>query len=157
MKRSLGYLPWIFAAMIGLGALDALLSGRDLSRLFLELEAGGGGLQHPVMPWLQRLVSVFLLVAVAERIANHVTLRKHLPSPALTGAYLFYWSCTVAATALFGSHPQLSHEFLYTVAIGSAVLLASGIERDRILQTSRDALFILMLAGVLLIPIQPSL
>ena len=32
-RAPLGYLNWIFAAMIGLGALDVLLSGRDLSRV----------------------------------------------------------------------------------------------------------------------------
>ncbi|HSH88375.1 MAG TPA: O-antigen ligase family protein [Ramlibacter sp.] len=156
-SRSLGYLHWIFAAMIGIGALDVLLSGRDLSRIFLALEAGYGGGQHPIMPWIQRLVSVLLLVAVTERVSNHFRLGRHMPSPALTAAYLLYWTCTVALTAFFGTHRQISHEYLYTLALGGAVLLASSAERDRIIDMSRDALYILILAGLVLIPIQPSL
>jgi len=155
-RASPGYLNWVFAAMIGLGALDVLLSGRNLSALFMEL-ASGAGSQHPITPWLQRLVSILLLLAVAERVAHHVTLRKRMPSTALAGAYFLFWFCTVAATALFGSHPQLSHEYLYTVAIGGAVLLASVAERDRILDTARNTLVIVLAAGVILIPINPAL
>lgn len=157
MNRSLGYLSWIFVAMLGLGALDVLLSGRNLSLIFLELASGSGGSQHPIMPWVQRFVSVLLLAAVAERIHHHFSLHRRLPSPALAGAFLLYWLCTVAATALFGSHPQISHEYLYTLAIGGAVMLATSAERDKILVASRNALFLFLLVGVLLIPVNPAL
>ncbi|WP_048440573.1 O-antigen ligase [Caenimonas sp. SL110] len=153
-----GYLHWIIAAMIALGAIDVLLSGRDLSTLFLDLASGAGsGSRHAITPWLQRLVSVLLMIAVAERIANHIMLHRRMPSALLTAAYVTYWLCTVAATALLSAHPQVSHEYLYTIAIGGAVLLATAAERDRILDTARDALVILLAAGALLIPVNPSL
>ncbi|MES2634773.1 MAG: O-antigen ligase family protein [Pseudomonadota bacterium] len=155
-RDSTGYLHWIIAAMIGLGAIDVLLSGRNLSALFLEL-ANGSGSRHAITPWLQRLVSVLLMIAVAERLVHHYKLKRGLPSPLLAAAYLTYWVCTVATTALFSAHPQISHEYLYTIAIGGAVMLATVAERDRILETARDALVILLAAGVLLIPVNPSL
>ncbi|MES2784454.1 MAG: O-antigen ligase family protein [Pseudomonadota bacterium] len=155
---STGYLNWIIAAMIVLGAVDVLLSGRDLSSLFRELASGAGsGSRHPITPWLQRLVSVLLMVAVAERIANHFKRHRRVPSPMLLAAYLVYWFCTVAATALLSAHPQISHEYLYTIAIGSAVLLATVAERDRILETARDALVAVLAVSVLLVPLNPSL
>ncbi len=155
---STGYLNWIIAAMIMLGAVDVLLSGRDLSSLFRELASGAGsGSRHPITPWLQRLVSVLLMVAVAERIANHFKLHRRIPSPMLLAAYFTYWLCTVAATAVLSSHPQISHEYLYTIAIGGAVLLATVTERDRILETARDALVLVLTVSVMLIALNPSL
>jgi O-antigen ligase len=156
MKRTIGFLHWIFPAMLMVVALTALLSGRDLSQLFSEL-AGGGGTLHPAVPWAQRLVSVILIAACAERIINHVSLHKQMPSPLLAGAFLFYWLCSVAAPAFFGTHPQIAHEYLYPLLFGFAALLTTVPEREKILDASRNALFVFILLGVALIPVMPSL
>ena len=156
MKRTIGFLHWIFPAMLTVVALSALLSGRDLSQLFSEL-AGAGGTVHPVVPWAQRLVSVILIAACAERIVNHAASHKHMPSPLLTGAFLLYWLCSVAAPAFFGTHPQIAHEYLYPLLFGFAALLTTVPEREKILDASRNALFLFILMGVALIPVMPSL
>jgi len=155
VKQRLGFLHWVFPAMLAVVALAALLSGRDLSQAFLDL-AKGGGTMHPAVIWAQRLVSVVLLLASGERIITHLTLHKHMPSPVLTVTFIGYWFTTVVTSALFGSHPGISHEYFYPAVFGFAGLLATVPERDRILDTSRNALLIFILAGVLLIPVMPQ-
>jgi len=71
--------------------------------------------------------------------------------------FVAYWLATVAAPAFLGAHPRLSHEYLYTLAIGFAAVLVTASEVDRILNASRTALFWFVTAGVLLIPVMPSM
>jgi O-antigen ligase len=157
MTRSTGFLHWVLPAMIGLGALAVLLSGRDLSLMFSELAAADSGVRHPIIVWGQRGVSLLLMAAAAERVLSHVTHKQPLPSPILAWTFVVYWLCTVAAPALFGSHPNISHEYLYTLVIGFAVVLTTAREGDKLLDTARNALFVFMLAGVALIPVMPSM
>ncbi|MDB5870802.1 MAG: putative rane protein [Ramlibacter sp.] len=157
LSRSNGFLHWVLPAMLALVAVGALLSGRDMSLIFQELAADTGGYQGPVVVWGQRLVSVLLLAAAGERIFKHVTLHKQLPSPALTGAFVVYWAATVATPAIFGSHPQLAHEYLYALVLGFAVLLVSQGEGDRVLRAARDALLLFIVAGLLLVPVLPAM
>ena len=153
MKRGhTSFLPWMLPAMLGLVALTTLLSGRDLSQLFAELQSGADMVRHPIVVWAQRGVSVLLLAISAERIVSHVVLRKHLPSTVLALVFLAYWLATVAFPAVFGSHPLVAHEYLYTLVIGLAAVLAGPAEFDRILGAARNALFAFLLAGFLLIP-----
>ena len=136
-----GFLHWVMPAMLGMVALSALMSGRDLSQTFIELMSAGEPARGVVVVWAQRLVSVLLVGAAAERVINHVAQHRHLPSPTLAIAFIFYWMATVAAPAFLGSHPLLSHEYLYTLVIGFAALLVTGSEVDRILSAARTALF----------------
>jgi O-antigen ligase len=156
VKQRAGFLHWVFPAMLGVVALTTLLSGRDLSQTFLEL-ADGGGVVHPLVPWAQRVVSIILLLAAGERIASHIALHKHMPSPILSVAFIGYWFTTVATSALFGSHRQISHEYLYPLILGCAGLLATVPERDRIIDSTRTALFWFLLAGALLVPVLPAM
>jgi O-antigen ligase len=156
MKQRSGFLHWVFPAMLAVVALTALLSGRDLSRTFIEL-ADGGAVLHPAVPWAQRLVSLILLAAAGERIANHLASHQPMPSPILTVTFIGYWFTTVAMSALFGSHPGISHEYLYPVILGCAGLLTTVPERDRIIEASRTALLLFLLAGALLVPVLPSM
>jgi O-antigen ligase len=88
---------------------------------------------------------------------SHLALHKHMPSPILTVTFIGYWLTTVVMSALFGSHPQLSHEYLYPLIFGCACLLATPPERDRVIDALRTALFLFFLAGALVIPVLPSL
>lgn len=156
MKRTNGFLHWVFPAMLIVVALSPLLSGRDLSQNFNEL-AGSGGIQHPALPWIQRVVSLILVAASAERIFNHFASHRRMPSPVLTTAFVTYWLCTVAAPAFLGTHPLIAHEYLYPLIFGLAALLTTVPEREKILGASRNALLLFILAGVLLIPVTPTL
>jgi O-antigen ligase len=151
MTRSSGFLHWMLPAMLGLVALTTLVSGRDLSQLFAELQAADI-VRHPIVAWAQRGVSVFLLAVSAERIFSHIVLRKHLPSAVLALVFLAYWLATVAFPAVFGSHPLIAHEYLYTLVIGIAAVLAGPAEFDKVVGAARNALFAFLLAGFLLIP-----
>jgi O-antigen ligase len=154
--RSEGFLQWVLPAMLSLGAITVLLSGRDLSKMFLDLQSGAVPM-HPAVPWLQRIVSLILVVVAVERLASHVAQRKHVPSPLLAWVFLVYWLATVAVPAFFGSHPQISHEYLYPLLIGMAGLVATEHERGQVVDAARTALFLFLLAGIALVPIDPSL
>jgi O-antigen ligase len=156
MRRGDGFLHWVFPAMLAVVALGALLSGRNLSQMFLDLQSGGGVL-HPAVTWAQRAVSLILLAAAGERIANHVGSHKPMPSTVLAVAFITFWLTTVAAPALLGSHRQVSHEYLYPLILGFAGLLVTVPERDKIIDASRTALFVFLLAGVMLVPVMPAL
>jgi len=157
VTRSRGFLHWVLPAMIGMVALTSLLSGRDLSETFRQLATEGDPVRGPAVAWAQRLVSLLLVAAAAERVVSQITLRKHLPSPALALSFVIYWIATVALPAFLGSHPLLSHEYLYTLAIGFAAVLVTAHDRDRMLDASRTALFAFTAAGMLLIPVLPAM
>ncbi len=98
-----------------------------------------------------------MLGVSVERVLSHVSLRQPMPSPLLTWAFMVFWIGTVASPAFFGANPKISHEFLYPLIIGIAFLLATEPERDRVVDAVRDALFLFMLASVILIPINPTM
>jgi O-antigen ligase len=155
------WLPWLFPAMLLLAGLDVLLSGRDLSQAFLDLasdtEGGGALVRHPVMQWVQRGISLLLVAVSIERIGSHFLQRKAVPSPTLTWAFLAYWLTTVLTPAVFGAHPQISHEFVYSMLFGLAATLCNQADCQRILLVSRNGLFLFILAGMALVPVMPSL
>ena len=154
---STGLLHWIFPAMLALIGLGIFMSGRDLSVLFLDLSQTGPSERPALVAWFQRGVSLLLLLAAAEQIANHFALKRRTPSPLLLIAFLTYWLGTIGSAAVFGAHPQLSHELLYALATGTACCLVHPPEREHIIRIARNSLFALMVAGVLLIPLRMNL
>jgi O-antigen ligase len=154
---STGLLHWVFPAILALGAIDVILINRDLTMLFLALEKVTEAARHPVMIWLQRCVSVLLVVAAVTQVARHFGQQRRTPSVALLVSFVLFWLGTVGIPAVFGANPLISHEYLYSLAIGVAVCLVQPFERDRILAVARDALFLLMLAGLAVVPIKPTM
>src|SRR4051812_27198384 len=120
MTRPPSLLHWVFPAMLVVAALSVLLSDRNLSQAFAELQVQAEPVAHPAVAWAQRLVSLLLLGIAAERIGSHIVSPRRLPSPVLACAFILYWLTTVAAPAAFGAHPRLAHEYLYTLVIGLA-------------------------------------
>ncbi|HWP13452.1 MAG TPA: O-antigen ligase family protein [Ramlibacter sp.] len=157
MSRPSGFLHWIFPAMLGLVALTVLLSSRDLSLTYSGLAMRSEEVQHPVIVWSQRLLSLFLLAVTVERVVSHFVSRRHLPSPMLVLVFVTFWLGTVGFPAVFGSHPRLAHEYLYSLAIGFAAALAGPQDFDKAVVTARNALFAFLLAGVLLIPLNHAM
>lgn len=156
-----GWLFLVFPAMLALAALAVLLSGRDLSENFLDLEREGEALvqtaRHPLLAWSQRAVSVLLVLASLERIATFALQRRAVHAPGLTLAFLLFWLCTVASPALLGAQPMVSHEIAYSLLLGLAVTLSLPDDAQRILRASRNGLFLYMLAGIAMLPLQPAL
>lgn len=157
-QRKQGYLHLIFYAMLFAVAAGGLLSGRDLSSHSWLEEAPVAFVIHPVMKILQPLISLLILTLSAERLIAHWLQRKSTASPLLLYfAFVIFWATTVAAPALFGAHPQLSHDYVYPLVIGLAATLATQVERDQALQAVRNALLIFMLLGFLMIAVNPNL
>jgi O-antigen ligase len=156
-----GFLFLMFPAMLVLAGLDVLLSGRDLTQAFLDLEKQTGSIgevaRHPLLAWTQRGVSLLLIAASLERISSHFMQSRPLPSATLTGIFLFYWLVGALAPGLLGAHPQLTHEYAYSLLLGFAATLSMPEDRERILTASRTALCVFMLAGIVLIPWSPGL
>ncbi|MBK0392265.1 O-antigen ligase family protein [Ramlibacter algicola] len=156
-----GFLFLLFPAMLALAGLDVLLSGRDLTQAFLDLEretqAFGEATRNPILAWTQRGVSLLLIAASLERITTHFMQSRPLPSVVLTGTFLFYWFTGVLAPGLLGAHPQLTHEYGYSLLLGFAATLTMADDRERILTASRNGLFVFMLAGIVLVPWNPAL
>jgi O-antigen ligase len=155
--RETGYFNWVMPLMLAFAAVDVLLSGRDLSMVFAELAGIAQANRSPLMPWLQRGISVVLLLISIERISNHFAHRRPMPSVALAWAYIAYWVCTVACPALLGAHRQISHEYAYALVIGFAGLLVTTQEIGKIVDTARTTLFVLLLLSVALVPIWPGM
>lgn len=155
--RENGYMNWVMPLMLGFAAVDVLLSGRDLSMVFAELAGMAQATRSSLMPWLQRAMSVLLLLISLERIAYHFGHHRPVPSRPLAWAYVAYWLCTVAAPSLLGAHRLISHEFTYALVIGFAALLVTTQEIGKIVDSVRSTLFLLMLLSVALIPLWPGL
>jgi O-antigen ligase len=152
-----GLLHWAFPAMLLVGALAAATSGRDLTQSFSDLQAITEPARPMILVWVQRAVSLLLLLAALEQILNHIALQRRTPSPTLLAAFIAFWVGTIGAPAVLGAHPAISHELLYAPAVGIAACLVGASERDRILNAARDALMVLMLAGLLAVAVRPTL
>ncbi len=159
-RRDSGFMHTIFYVMLFTVVLTSLLSGRDLTsatQMSTDITPVGPT-RHPLMDVLQPVMSLLILAVSAERIVTHWLLRERAKAPPLLLiAFLVFWLTTVVSPALFGAHPQFSHDYVYTLVIGVAAALASGLERDQALKATRNGLFIITLASLLLIPIQPGL
>lgn len=150
-------LPWVFPAIIALGALSIFVSGRDLTQLFLTLESVAETTRNPIAVWLQRGVSLLLLIASAEVVARHFAQKRPAPSVTLLVGFVLYWFGTVGIPAVFAANPMISHEYLYSLVLGIAICLVGPVEQERLLRHGRDALFVLMLLGVLLVPFKTNM
>lgn len=156
-----GFLFLMFPAMLMVGALAVLLSNRDMTQAFLALEQSAESIvdpvQNPIVVWVQRGVSLLLIAASLERLATHFGQRRLVPSMSLTGGFLLFWLTTVLTPGVLGAHPVLTHEYAYSLLFGLAVTMTIPEDRERILRASRDGLFVFMLAGLVLVPINPVL
>ena len=152
-----GMLPLTFPAILLVGAVDIVASGRDLTQSFFDLQTLTEPVRLSTVVWLQRAVSLLLLVAALEQVINHLALQRRTPSVGLLAAFLIFWAGTIGSPALFGAHPSIRHDLLYALTLGAACCLVQAGERDRILRGARDALMALMLAGVAAIAVRPTL
>jgi O-antigen ligase len=152
-----GSFNWVLPLMLLVAVVDVLLSGRDLSMVFAELAGLAQANRSPLMPWIQRGVSVVMLLVCAQRIADHFAQHRTMPAPLLTGAFVLFWITTVASPALLGAHRVISHEFTYALLIGFTGLLVTTEEIGGIVDRARDALMAILLISVALIPIWPGM
>jgi O-antigen ligase len=158
-QRAQGYFHLVFYAIVMSVALTTFLGGRDLAIMALNLPEPPAQARHPLMNIAQPLLSLLVLTVAGERIITHWLNRdKTVGTPHfLLWMFIAFWVGTVAAPALLGAHPKLSHDFVYPVIIGVAAVLASAVERDRAIAATRNVLFIFMLAGLSLVFFNPAM
>ena len=161
-RQQHGYLHWVFPAILFLLALGSLLSQRDLTTNYALppelLGLGPAPVKHPLVAVLQPALSLMLLVFSGERLLAHWLLRHLQPTPLLLPlAFAVFWLGSTASPALLGAHPFITHDFFYPLVIGLAAALATPRELDLALRLTRNSLLLLMLAGLLLVPLQPTL
>ena len=135
LPASPGLLPWIFPAILAVTAVNVVLTGRDLTQGFAQLQVVAEPARPAAVAWLQRGVSLLLLFAAVEQVANHLALRLRTPSALLLGAFLAYWAGSIGVPAFLGANPQVTHELLYALGAGAAACLASPRDRERILES----------------------
>lgn len=158
-RRAQGYFHLIFYAIVLSVGLPTILGGRDLTVAALAMAEAPATARHPLLDIVQPLLSLLVLTVAGERVITHWLKRdKSVQTPYfLLLMFIVFWVGTVAAPALFGARPQLSHDFVYPVVIGMAAVLASRLERDRAITTTRDAIFVFMLAGLSLVFFKPGM
>lgn len=159
-RRDSGFMHIIFYAMLFTVVLTSVLSGRDLSstaQITTDV-APVGPSRHPLMEVLQPLLSLMILAVSAERIVAHWLLRDRAKAPPLMlMAFIIFWLTTVVSPALFGAHPQFTHDYVYALIIGVAAALASSLERDQAIKATRNGLLVIAVISLLLIPIKPGM
>ena len=157
-RRAQGYFHLVFYAIVLAVVIPTVLGDRDLAVIALELAEAPATARHPLLTIAQPLLSLLILTVAGERILTHWLRRdKTVHTPHfLLSMFVIFWVGTVAAPALLGAHPQFSHEYVYPAVIVAAAVLANGVERDRAIAATRNALFLFMLAGLALVLFEPA-
>lgn len=137
-------------------AVSTYTSGRNLTlanEMMLVMAT-----PDPIANWMQRLTSIFLLAAAAERIASFVfkSRASNLPQ-GLMMAFIAFWIGTVAIPAGIGERPSFSHEYVYSLLIGIAALLGTEGGARRAIIVARNILLLFMIAGLVLVLIKKEL
>lgn len=149
-------LHWVFPMMVAVGAVTILFSGRVLSLNYEELAQSSANVR-PIAEWLQRVVSVLIIAICVQRLVAWVAGGARSGSPILAGAFIVFWAGTVLSPAVFGAHPQLEHDYFYSLLIGTTAALATPEELRRSLQWVRTSLLLFLLASAALVFVRPWL
>ena len=155
--REYGLIPYIFYPAIFVAVLGVLLSGRNLHLPLESVFAASS--KHPLVAWASRATSLFLLVAAGERIGKRFVQygrKPDTPTP-LVIAFWSYFLTNVVSSALFGTYPWFSHEYLYVALAGYAALLATQAEGNTAIRSARNALFVFLVVSALCIAWRPEM
>jgi O-antigen ligase len=156
-KREHGLMPYIFYPTFLIIALTALTSGRNL---YLPGEFVDPFMtKHPLVLWLGRTNSIFILLAACERIAQRFLYSGYKPNaPVLLLAALWlYFLTNIVSSVFLGAHSSLSHEYLYSIFAGTGALLLVQGEADTAVRAVRNTLFIFIIASALILLWRPEM
>jgi hypothetical protein len=157
-QHQTGYLHLGVYGILLISAIKTLFSNRVLANNSVTPDATPLGGLHPIPAWGQRAVSVFLIMMALERIIHYLQQHKSVlgPAPLLTLAYIGFWFGTVASPMFFGEIPTFAHERFYTLLIGWGALCLNKHESDLTIIAARNGLFLTMIGGYMVAPINPS-
>jgi len=151
-NRHHGYFHLVIPMMLITTGLTIALSGRSIDFNAAQLLTGQV-IKHPLAIWVQRLGSIVILTASAERIISHFSQQKSLlgAAPGLLLCYVAFWLGSIASPMFFSAHPMFWHHGFYTLIIGVAALLLSAEEGEQTLLKARDGLFIYQIISYLML------
>lgn len=157
--RQHGYFHWVIPIMLITIGLGIALSGRSMEFNGSQVMATATEFKNPLAIWVQRIGTILILTLCAERIIAHYSQQKNLlgQAPLLTLTFIAFWLGSIAAPMFLSARPVVYHDGFYPLAIGLGALLLSADEAQKSLPPARNALFIFLLIGYLLIPIAPAL
>ena len=158
-NRDTGLMPYLFYPGLLSAAFFALTSHRDLTAYVDLLKASAPPEKNMASAWVGRIVSIFILFAFSERVLHRLFSKeksRQVPGMLLFGLVVFFLS-NVICPGLFGSHPSLTHENFYAMIACLAALLMNDKEASLLFNSARNAMFLFLLAGLILIPLVPSL
>lgn len=148
-KRGSGILHWLFYPCLLSSAVATFLSPRSFEVADALLM---GEMRHPIAKWTSRFVTLYLLVASAERIFSRLLTRPDGTSYSrrlLMTAFSIYWLSNIAVPAIFGARPAFSHELIYAFIIGLGVLSLTPEEARHLVLAARNATLLFLLASLL--------
>jgi exopolysaccharide production protein ExoQ len=156
-KREEGLIPFASVPIVAIIIIIAVTSGRNLNdaaELVMPILV-----KHPLVVWGSRVTSLLVIFASGERILRQVLHPRSGPISSiwLMGAFIIFFLTNVAATALFGAHVVIAHDYLYMVLAGCAALIATKKEGDIALLVTRNALFFLLILSAVFIVVKPEM
>jgi exopolysaccharide production protein ExoQ len=156
-NRERGLIPYIFYPAILVAIVQVMFSGRNL---YLPSDYRFATLPDPpLVAWITRLTSLFILFAAGERIAKRFLHHGRTPDAPtmLILAFWLYVFSNVVSPALFGTHASFSHMYLYTALAGYAALLIGKEEGETAIRSARNAFFAFLVVSALCILWRPEL
>lgn len=135
-----------------------LFSGRDLSAGMFESLTESYS-QSSIQLMIQRLSTLFILIASIERIANGIVNKRYSSPefPIFLIVILIFWFTTIFSPGFLSDNPIRSHEIFYPLIIFLATLLLSNEDKEALLESTRNSILIVLAISSLLIIVKPSL
>lgn len=115
---------------------------------------------NPIASWAIRLASVFALLAAGDQIVRRIgrNLSIEMSRLVLLGTFVVFWTTNIAVPAVLGAHhAPLEVGWIYSLVLGSGMILMSNETARASILTCRFALVAVCAVSLLLIPVRPHL
>lgn len=154
-KISSGWLPVVLLLAIG---LSTLVSGRNVSMYGIMSDLVTGN-SSAYTTWILRLSTATVVGISCLILASSILAKASINNAVrpLFLAFVFYFFATYVVSGILGTVLFISYKTFYPVIVVSAMYLTSDYDEKTLLQLVRDGLFIFLLLGLLIIPINSSL
>lgn len=152
-----GLLHFYFYGILLKQAVGVAFSNRIVS---LDTALAAVESSNPAISWFNRMLSLIMVIVAIERIIhslNQPAKKFNAAATWLIIIFIIFWLTNALSPAFFGSHTNITHEYLYPLIFGIAALLVSFPGSRRVLDVFRDGTFIFLIVGLILIPIKPGM
>jgi len=157
--REVGLMPYFFYPSLLFAGLFILTSNRDVSVPIEFLRTVAPEVKNPAVALLGRMTSIFILMAIAERVLHRIF--SKLPQPEFPRLLFFgltvYFLTNVVSPGLFGAHPDLIHENFYAYLTFCAGIILNAKEATIAFKSARNGFIIFLLIGLICMFVKPTL